>query len=122
MGYFSNGTEGEAYQVEYCDRCANQEVGDGGTIWLLHLFHNHDACNKPDSIVHSLIQRKYGLNLQCTMVTNGRSQSEPRSYDPVDLVSRSRCGDSKAINVSGRVARSRSSRRRRPPWRGRNPR
>lgn len=40
MAYFSNGTEGMAYQAKYCDRCANND-GDGGCpIWDLHLLWN----------------------------------------------------------------------------------
>jgi len=59
MGYFSNGTEGDMYEAEYCQRCIHYEDpnGDGCMVWLAHLVHNYDECNKPDSILHLLIPR-----------------------------------------------------------------
>ncbi len=30
MGYFSNGSEGDRYQVEYCDRCINWRETEEG--------------------------------------------------------------------------------------------
>ena len=70
MGYFSNGTEGEMYEAEYCDRCVHQKVDDGGcAVMMLHLIHNYDECNKPNSFLHVLIPReKDGVrNEQCKM-------------------------------------------------------
>lgn len=66
MGYFSNGTEGMLYEEEWCDRCTHQE---GCAVWMAHLIHNYDECNKKDSILHMLIPRKKdGLgNEQCRM-------------------------------------------------------
>ncbi|MGI9485425.1 MAG: hypothetical protein ACR2RF_05995 [Geminicoccaceae bacterium] len=72
MGYFSNGTEGMAYEARYCDRCIHQNGPDGNggcQVWLLHMLHNYEECNKEDSFLHILIPlTKDGLgNEQCTM-------------------------------------------------------
>lgn len=70
MGYFSNGTEGEMYEAEYCSRCIHQKPDEGGcAIWLAHMLHNYEECNKKDSILHLLIPRaKDGpWNDQCRM-------------------------------------------------------
>lgn len=73
MGYFSNGSEGESYQEEYCNRCLhdNYEKGLYCPIWNLHLRDNYDECNKPESYLHALIPRvreeKYLDNGRCRM-------------------------------------------------------
>jgi hypothetical protein len=73
MGYFSNGTEGMAYEAEYCDRCIHQDGKDGESgcaIWLAHMLHNYDECNKKESILHLLIPRGDGKtcwNEECAM-------------------------------------------------------
>jgi hypothetical protein len=69
MGYFSNGTEGMDYELEYCERCVHEKPDDGGcAVWLAHLLHNSDECNNPQSILHLLIPRlKGGGNGQCAM-------------------------------------------------------
>lgn len=68
MGYFSNGSEGEGYQSRYCDRCLfdNFEKGIYCPIWSLHLLHNYEECNKPDSFLHDLIPREKPIgNARC---------------------------------------------------------
>jgi hypothetical protein len=70
MAYFSNGTAGEAFYAEYCSGCVhNVQEGGGCSVWLLHMLHNYQECNKPDSFLHVLIPRnKDGLgNQACTM-------------------------------------------------------
>ena len=57
MAYFSNGTEGMSYQEEYCCKCVFDK-DQKCPIWLAHLIHNYDECNKPDSILHMLIPRR----------------------------------------------------------------
>jgi hypothetical protein len=49
MGYFSNGTEGMAYQERYCASCRN--CGDdksdfGCAVWDLHTLWCYDACDE----------------------------------------------------------------------------
>jgi len=81
MGYFSNGTEGECYEAAYCDRCIHQDGPDGESgcaIWLAHLMHNYDECNKPDSILHLLIplsKNGHG-NEQCLLFHERHPASE----------------------------------------------
>lgn len=69
MGYFPNGTAGETYEAQYCRHCVHQKLDDGGcAVWLLHMLHNYEECNKPDSFLHTLIPRaKDGYNEQCLM-------------------------------------------------------
>lgn len=68
MAYFPNGTAGEMYEAKYCDHCIHQKPDDGGcAVWLAHMLHNYDECNKKDSILHLLIPRKGVENEQCTM-------------------------------------------------------
>ena len=61
MAYFSNGTEGLSYQEEYCFKC-RFDKDQKCPIWLLHLIHNYDECNKPDSFLHHLIPRRKAPN------------------------------------------------------------
>lgn len=66
MGYFSNGTEGRAYQEKYCNHCVH-DVKEDCRVWLAHLMQNG---NKEESVVlDALIPRtddKCG-NEKCTM-------------------------------------------------------
>lgn len=68
MAYFSNGTEGEIYRDQYCDRCVHDQNNDCAVL-LAHLLYNYDDCNNDKSILHLLIPRsKDGLgNDKCTM-------------------------------------------------------
>jgi hypothetical protein len=71
MAYFANGTESECYYAEYCAKCVHDQdaaKGHGCHVWLLHLLHNYEECNKPDSFLHVLIPRdKDGGNGPCSM-------------------------------------------------------
>ena len=70
MGYFPNGFSGMDYEAQYCDHCVHQKPDDGGcAIWLAHMLHNYDECDKPDSILNLLIPRSAdGIgNEQCAM-------------------------------------------------------
>jgi hypothetical protein len=72
VGYFSNGTEGEVYEAQYCAKCLHRDGPDGNSscsVMLAHLLHNYDECNKPESILHLLIPRaKDGVgNERCTL-------------------------------------------------------
>lgn len=72
MGYFSNGTEGEAYHHAYCEVCEHDKDEDCA-VWYAHLAVNYDECNKPDSILHMLIPREDGgRNKRCTMFIERR--------------------------------------------------
>lgn len=69
MAYFSNSTEGLAYEDQYCDHCIHQHQDDGGCmVMFIHSLYNYQECNKKDSILHILIPRdKSGNNLECSM-------------------------------------------------------
>ena len=69
MGYFSNGSEGDAYEAKYCEKCVHQKPDDGGCMVLLaHLLHNYRDCNDKESILHLLIPRSdNGENQECKM-------------------------------------------------------
>lgn len=50
MGYFSNGTEGMAFQERYCFHCRNWRDledgrGEGCPIWDAHLLYSYELCN-----------------------------------------------------------------------------
>jgi hypothetical protein len=57
MAYFPNGTAGLDYEDRYCSRCIHNDADRGCPIILLHMLHNYDECNKPDSFLHVLIPR-----------------------------------------------------------------
>lgn len=71
MGYFPNGTAGELYEEEYCVRCIHYETDvekPGCPVWTLHLWHNYEEADKPDSFLHVLIPLdEQGDNQQCAM-------------------------------------------------------
>lgn len=75
MAYFPNGTAGMAYEEEWCSRCVHQNGPDGESgcpVWGLHLIHNYDECNKPDSFLHILIPND-GLHAgKCRMFHENR--------------------------------------------------
>ena len=70
MGYFSNGTEGEAYYDRWCTRCRHESPQDEVfcPVWYLHLADNYDAANDDASPLHVLIPRdEKGFNKRCAM-------------------------------------------------------
>lgn len=65
MGYFANGSEGDGYYEEWCERCAHNP---DCAVWLAHHGFNYKDCNNPESILHILIPRtKNGNNEKCRM-------------------------------------------------------
>lgn len=70
MGYFSNGTEGEMYQCEWCVDCIHDDPENEiyCPIWGLHLEMNYAECNNKESILHRLIPREELVgNGKCVM-------------------------------------------------------
>jgi hypothetical protein len=65
MGYFSNGVEGELYEMEYCDHCVHNHPEYGCPCWEAHKLWNYEECNKQDSVLHKMIPRKNIDNEQC---------------------------------------------------------
>lgn len=76
MGYFSNGTEGEIYEEQYCSRCIHGPENDSPgmcPIWSLHLLWNYEQ-NGSDPPIQAkkmaldiLIPRKGIHNQECSM-------------------------------------------------------
>lgn len=64
MAYFANGTEAMIFEEQFCSRCVH---GDDCPIMLLHMIHNYDECNNPNSMLHVLIPRKGAFNGDCSM-------------------------------------------------------
>ncbi len=71
MGYFSNGTEGMAYQARYCDRCIHgpNKQKELCPVWWAHLEHNTAKENEVSTVLDILIpQHENNLeNKQCSM-------------------------------------------------------
>lgn len=71
MGYFSNGTDGDCYQEEFCDKCVHQE--GGCAVWQLHLRYNSDQCDKTNAgaalkdVLDTLIPRPGVFSEKCRM-------------------------------------------------------
>ena len=67
MGYFANGTEGQMYEEQYCERC----IHGGWTcpIWTLHMMHNYEQHKEPKIalMLDTLIPRKGCFNEECKM-------------------------------------------------------
>lgn len=67
MGYFSNGTEGMAYEETYCEDCVHHH--DGCMILHAHFVYNYDQCKNPaiKDILGIFIPRVKTKNQECTM-------------------------------------------------------
>lgn len=66
MGYFPNGTAGEMYEAQFCDRCIHNLEDHGCPCLTAHMLWNYDECNKEESILHKMIPRNAeGWNQQC---------------------------------------------------------
>jgi hypothetical protein len=42
VGYFSNGSEADTYQAQWCDFCVHMAPTTTCPIWDLHLLYNYD--------------------------------------------------------------------------------
>lgn len=78
MGYFSNGSEGDWYEAQYCARCVHEGTEERSCpIMELHALYNYDQCKKPSTAaaLGLLIPRDAtGGNGQCAMFwARGRS-------------------------------------------------
>ena len=71
MGFFANGTEGEAYQANICERCINfkeDEYGRTCPVWEIHLDYNSvQDDNNIEVILSILIPRRGIHNDICAM-------------------------------------------------------
>lgn len=84
MGYFSNGSEGDYYEAQYCNRCVHHTTARGCPVLDLHLLYNYDQLKK-DSTRRALEMfipaAPNGGNEQCRMFwergKGGGGQPEP---------------------------------------------
>lgn len=79
MGYFSNGTEGDIYEEEYCVKCVH--YGDDGCscpILAIHMTYNYDQHKNQEikSILDRLIPREGIYNQKCSMFIEGSTVEE----------------------------------------------
>jgi len=86
VGYFSNGTEGDIYRAQWCERCANDGDGKheiGCAVMDAHLFYNYDqfADDKLKGALEALIPREGIYNGQCRMF---RLRELPQAAGAVD--------------------------------------
>ena len=87
MAYFSNGTEGELYNVQYCDHCIH---GGDCAVWDAHMWHNYDECNNNASILDILIPRDKTRNEKCRMFTD---KNPDRCKETKDMFAQPKGGD-----------------------------
>ena len=66
MAYFANGTEGMAYESQYCEKCIHGDPANCA-VWDAHMLSNYEECNNKESILHILIPRRGIENLACRM-------------------------------------------------------
>lgn len=56
MGYFSNGSEGLAYEAEWCERCVHSGPnGKPCAVWGAHLLHSYGAEGSTREVLDLLI-------------------------------------------------------------------
>jgi hypothetical protein len=46
MGYFSNGTSGDMFEAEWCNRCAHENDEMCCPVMLAHILYAYELCNE----------------------------------------------------------------------------
>lgn len=79
MGYFSNGSEGDAYEARWCVRCRHYGRGVGERqccpVWWLHLLYNDDQQKRPtmaEALSIFIPRTRVGGNGRCVMFAKVR--------------------------------------------------
>ena len=95
MGYFSNGTEGERYEMRYCERCIHGNDDDDPNtgapkccpVWLAHLSYNSAQYKNEDlqQALELLIPREGPYNAQCAMFVEQSDGSRESVRDIADI-------------------------------------
>jgi hypothetical protein len=69
MGYFSNGTEGDMYEENWCERCLHKSEGEGCAVMLAHLVFNYEQHKDDDlkNVLDTLIPSEGAFNAECAM-------------------------------------------------------
>lgn len=83
MGYFANGSEGDMYRAQWCDRCVHDDAVVGCPVWNLHLLYNYDQLKKTSTheALGMFIPEESATNGRCVMFwergRGGRGPGEP---------------------------------------------
>lgn len=91
MGYFSNGSEGDAFEHAYCSRCVHRNGKDGSTgchVMLAHILWSYKLCNSKGAgkeILDLLIPREGAYNGGCEMFHEGPAVPDPAERSPSSL-------------------------------------
>ena len=89
MGYFSNGTEGRAYQAAVCNHCEH-DVSEDCPVWLLHLVHNSDGRKDKYHPINILIPFDEGGpfngNHECRMFIGREIRERPTPAETAESV------------------------------------
>jgi hypothetical protein len=83
MAYFANGTEGNIYEAQYCNRCAHRKdpsKGECCPILMLHLLWNGDTEKDRELALDLFIPREGTWNKACTMFVK---HTTPMDWEPV---------------------------------------
>lgn len=73
MGYFSNGSEGDMYEAQYCARCVHSNDENGCPVMLAHVLYAYEECNSKSNAAHILTmlipprKDQPAFNDQCAM-------------------------------------------------------
>jgi hypothetical protein len=90
MGYFPNGTAGDYYEAEFCNKCIHQAQKDeepGCPVMMAHMLYAYQLCNQKDDpgkvILDLLIpETKDGIgNERCAMFKHRTGVSERHLRD-----------------------------------------
>lgn len=57
MGYFSNGTEGDAYEARWCANCVHGKSQDGCAVMLAHILESYGQSGSTETVLSTLIPR-----------------------------------------------------------------
>lgn len=77
MGTFSNGTEGDTYRAEYCDKCIH-DIRENCPIWGLHL-----TAMAPRAVLDLFISRKGIWNDECKLFHAFTPEEGGKGREPV---------------------------------------
>lgn len=103
IGYFSNGTEGEIFEEQWCSRCVHSDISGGREIgvdppcpvWMAHSLYSYELCNKDEDpgkvildmlIDHKIVTASDGFGLpvnECKMFhpLDERVSRDQESFD-----------------------------------------
>lgn len=85
MGYFANGTSGQIFEAQFCEKCVHREGPDGKSgcaVMLAHLLYSYALCDEDGTpgkdILDMLIPHE---PTTCNMFHEGPAKPGPGSLD-----------------------------------------